>query len=208
MRQLGSGAVDSNGADVSAGPGGLGTPASPTKEQVQAIVDALVRAGVSKGAILTTFMPDGPFYGTFGQGVAVLVFQLDADHLKKIGKLVQLALKAGDGAGISFDAVNAVYTTADCASVSSAALSAAVADAGAQANAMASALGRTLGDLVQAVSQSTYGHSYAGAGGGQNFCSQGWTLESATTSYLSSFDPNAAPEVEISANISLTFALK
>ncbi len=208
LRQLGVADISSPGASGSDAPAPSGNPTPPTKEQVKSVVDALVKAGIASDATRTAIAPLGPFYGAFGQATAVIAFQLDASQVKTAAKFVQVALKQGEKAGVAFDAVNLIYSTADCASVANAALAAAIADARVQAEAMAAALGGTLGDLVQAVSQSSYGKSYAGGGGGgSNYCSQPTTLEDATSTYISSFDPNSAAEVEIYSNVSLTYAL-
>ena len=205
-RQLGVADFTSGNTTASQPPVSTGAPTPPTKEQVKTVVDALVKAGVAKDGVMTAITLQGPFYGTFGQGTAVIAFQLNADQVKKTTKFVQAALKQGEAAGVSFDAINLVYTTNDCASVANAALAAAIADAHAQAEAMVPALHGQLGDLVQAVSQPSYGKSYAG-GGGPNYCSQPASLEAAMNTYFSSFDANGKPEVEIYSSVSLTYAL-
>jgi uncharacterized protein YggE len=204
-RQLGVADITSPGAADSEAPVLTGSPTPPTKDQVKSVTDALVKAGVAKDGVMTTITPTGPFYGAFGPGTAVIAFQLTGDQVKKTTKFIQTALKQGEEAGVAFDAINAVYTVTDCAAVANQALTAAIADGRAQAEAMAPALHAQLGDLVQAVSQSSFGKYYGG--GGPNYCSQPVTLESALHSYFSSFDAGANVEVEISATVSLTYAI-
>ena len=207
LRQLGAAGIPAPGNEPIPAAVVTNQPSPPTKDQINAVIDALVKAGIAKDDTRSTSTLGGSFYGTFGPGTAVIAFRLNAEQVTNATKFISFALTKVEEAGVLFDAVNLVYTTADCASVANAALVAAIADGNAQAGAMAAALGRPLGDLVQAVSLSSYGKSYAG-GSGSNYCSQPASLDFALTTYYSPFDPNAKPVVEIYFNVSLTFFLK
>lgn len=205
-RQLG---VADSGASGSGGQPGTvtGVPTPPKKNQVDAVMNALVNAGLSKAATAAAIVPEGPYSSTFGQGVDIIAFKLDASQIKKIGKYIDIARKSGEEAGISYDAINLVYTVADCNALANASMNAAIANGKAQADLLAPALGFTLGELLQAASLSSYGKYYAGGNGG-TYCSQPITLDAARTTYLSPYDPTASAEVVIYSSISLTYALK
>jgi uncharacterized protein YggE len=205
-RQLG---VADSGATASGGqPGALtGIPTPPKKNQVDAVISALVKAGVPKDATTAAILPEGPYSSTFGQGVDIIAFKLDANQIKKISKYIDVARTSGEQAGISYDAINLVYTVSDCDALARESMNAAISNGKAQAQSLAPALGFTLGDLVQATALSSYGKFYAGGNGG-TYCSQPMTLDAARSTYFSPYDPTVSAEVVIYSSISLTFALK
>ena len=202
-RQLGV-ADSGTGSGGSGGPTGIPTP--PKKNQIDAITAALVKAGIAQDKIATAIVPEGPYTTTFGQGVDVIAFQLDAARFNKLTKYLDAARKSATEAGVSFDAINLVYTVNNCDALANASMAAAIKNGHDQAVVLAPALGKTLGDLVQASALSSYGKFYAGGYGG-NYCSQPMTLAGALTMYFSSYDPTMKAEVVVYSSISLTYAL-
>ncbi|MGI8477585.1 MAG: hypothetical protein ACR2OO_14620 [Thermomicrobiales bacterium] len=181
-------------------------PLPPTSGEVAPVRQALLDAGIDKGAIRVVLPPGSPFSGAFAAGAAVVNAQIDAAQLKGVVKLLRPALKAAADNGLIVDAVNMAYLIADCAGVERAATANAVVDGTAQAASVAAALKVTLGPLTQVSKQSVYG-SYGGQyGGGTSLCAQPATLESAKTSYLGTFDPAHGAGIDIYAQVLMVFA--
>jgi uncharacterized protein YggE len=177
-----------------------------TREQVNAVVKALEKAGVPKGKIGTAVAPEGPYAGQFGYGAGVVAAELDAELLADIETIVDKTVAAGEATGVTFDPINVAYAVADCAGLEHQALADAVADAQEQAAMMAEVLGVSLGSLIKASKQATYGSYYAG-GPTSTACDLQPTLDTALTTYLSAFDPVRAGEVEVYSQVLLSYEI-
>ena len=177
-----------------------------TSEQVQAVVDGLIAAGVPEDKIASAAQPSGPYSGMFGYGSAVVAAELDPELLGEIEKIADAAATAGEEAGVIFDPVNAAYSVADCNEVERAALTDAVASGQEQAQMLAEVLGVQLGSLVKASKQISYGGYYAGGPSGST-CDQQPTLDDALTTYLSPFDPSRAGEVKIYVQVLFSYEI-
>ena len=177
-----------------------------TEEQVAAVVEGLIAAGVPEERVASVVQPSGPYSGMFGYGVAVVAAELDVELLANIEEIADAAVTAGEEAGITFDPVNAAYSIANCSDVERAALADAVASGTEQARMLAEVLGVELGSLVKASRQASYG-GYYGGGPSASTCDVQPTLESALTTYLTPFDPSRAGEVEIYVQVLLSYEI-
>jgi uncharacterized protein YggE len=184
----------------------FGTTEQPevTEEQVAAVVDALLAAGVPEEKIGSAIQPSGPYSGMFGYGAGVVTAELDEELLGQIEEIADAAVAAGEESGVIFDPVNVAYAVEDCEALEREALADAVADGQAQAAMLADVLGVELGSLVKASKQATYG-GYYGGGPSSTACDLQPSFEDALSLYLSPFDPSKAGEVEVYSQILLTY---
>lgn len=191
-------------------PTGTFEPSAVTEEQVAAVVEAVTQGGVPEAAIVSAIAGSAFTAGAFGPGTAVVAAQLDENMLAQVDRIIERAGEAGTAAGLLFDPVNVAYVLPDCASLEEAALADAVADGEAQARSLADALGVTLGPLVKATKQPSYGgpgYYGAGAGGGGTVCQETPTLEDGLRSYFPAYDATRRGEVELYAQVGLSFAI-
>lgn len=179
-----------------------------TVDQVTAVVDALVQAGVPEKKVDSALSPSGPFAGMFGYGSAVVAAEIDQDQLENIVDIAGSAVAAGDEAGVTFDPVNVAYMADDCSALDREALKDAVADGQDQAELLADVLGVSLGSLAKASKQASYGGYYGGGGApSSSSCDLQPTLEIGLTTYLMPLDPTKPAEVEVHAQVLLTYEI-
>lgn len=187
------------------------TPLPPTipqvnPEDVQVVVAALVEQGVDQSMILTSGTETGFGGGYFGQGTAVIVFQLDGEQIKTLANLLTVATETVTSLGLMFDPPGAMYLSDTCQDLRADAYQDAIATGGEEAALIADAMGVEISGLRQARKQSisfgpaAYGYTASDA------CADLVNLGTAVRSYLPPFDPSLPNEFAVFAMVELTFA--
>jgi uncharacterized protein YggE/predicted small secreted protein len=190
------GGVSGSSGDAGDLPASAPGQAQPISEaDLQPVIDAIVAAGVSRDDVEALVQPyyGDPYYGGSAT-VRATVRNIDA-----VDGVVSAATEAASGlANVSFQNTNISYAVSDCEALERAAMEAAVADARARGQTFAGVLGVGLGPVVAAsnYSYSLYGGTPCDGGGG--------VYPLASLPYAE----GQAPEVELYATVSVTFAIQ
>jgi uncharacterized protein YggE len=183
-------------------------PVAPNvnEEDVAAVVAALVEEGVDESMILTSGT-EGGFGGYFGQGAAVVVFQLDGEQIKTLANLLRVATETATELDLMFDSPGAMYLADTCEDLRAIAFKDSVDKGAEEATLIADALNRSLGELTQARKQSVsygpaaYGYTMSDA------CEDLVNLGTAVRNYLPPFDATLPNEFTVYATVELTFSI-
>jgi hypothetical protein len=177
------------------------TPTEPgeaepiTEESLQAVIDAIVAAGVPEGDIefIGQSYPD-PYYSS-------ATLRATVSDIDSLDAVVEAAQDAASGLeGIMLNSTNVAYTISDCMALETAAMEAAVEDAAERGAAFAEALGVGLGAVTGA---SHYSYAAYGSGGcGETF--YGGPYYGGGMGYFE----GQASEVMVFASISVTYAIE
>lgn len=165
-----------------------------TEADIQPVIDAIVAQGVSRDDI--EFLAQ-PYYDPYFASATLRVTVRSIDSVQPV---VQAATNAAAALtnGVMLQSNNVAYTVTDCKALERAATEAAVSDAGERAADFAETLGVGLGGITGASN-----YSYAPYGGdpcGSNYAGPyPLVLESRGSQ---------APEVQVIANISLTYGIE
>lgn len=191
-------------------------PGEEEKREVAPIVQALVAKGVAESAITLVVSPvlGSSSYGPGGPAVARIDVAVENPDLAGLTDLVRTASIAAAEESLVLGQVGAEYDVADCAAIDRAAREAAIIDARARAEVQADLLGVTLGDVTASsdVPPSTgLALNYFGFPVSMNNCTP--PAPSVVVAgpglgvTVATFDPTAEVEVEVYAQINLTFAI-
>jgi uncharacterized protein YggE len=196
------------GAEPVQDPSGTPGAAPPvvTDEDMQAVVDALFAQGVDQAQILTNVAPGGVGGGAFGPGTAAVVFQVNGEQIKTLGKTLEVAVKTVAERGLIFDQPGAMYLADTCQDLRAEAYQDAVAEGMAEATLLADATGVSLAGLRQAKKQSiSYGPAAFGYGQSDS-CADLMDLGTAARTYLPAYDATLPNEFIVYAAVELAFA--
>jgi len=186
---VGEPARPEGGADDS-----LQTVDAITEVQLQAVIDALVGAGVSRDDI--DFIGQG-YYDKYSSSATL---RATVDNLAVLDAAVNAATAAAVNLGaIELSSTNVVYTIADCETLDSAATKAAVDDAKDRGVAFAQTLGVGIGAITGASN-----YSYSPYGGSACGSSYGGPYPLAVDSAAAS----GSRTVQVFANVSVTYAIQ
>ncbi|HET8943352.1 MAG TPA: SIMPL domain-containing protein [Dehalococcoidia bacterium] len=165
-----------------------------TEAELQAVIDALVGAGVARGDI--EFIGQ-TYYDVY---YASATLRADVGNVDNVDGVVQAGQAAAANLGdIYLSSTNVSYTVSDCAALEKAAMDAAVEDANERGASFASSLGVGLGGIVGA---SHYSYSpYGGTACDGNFVGP---YPMGGVAYAE----GATASVQVFANISVTFAIQ
>ncbi|MGH2562821.1 MAG: SIMPL domain-containing protein [Thermomicrobiales bacterium] len=190
----------------------LGPDASPAAEEVDMeaalapIVDALVAEGVDEAAISIVVSPIGGDRFGGGGSAGRLDLSLADPTRESLNALLAAADAAATDQELLLTQVGIAYEMEDCAAIEREARQAAIDDARARAEVQAELLGVQIGPITASTESPYFGpFSESGCGftDGGSFYSEGFGLPVT----LPSYDPGAAPEVEVYVVLSLTFAI-
>ncbi len=164
-----------------------------TEADLQAVIDALVGAGIPRDKI--EFVGQG-YFDKFSSSATL---RATVDNLDVIDDAVQAATNAGNLGAIQLSSTNVTYTVADCAALESAAMKAAAEDAKERGSAFAQTLGVGIGAITGASH-----YSYSPYGGSACSGSYGGPYPLAVDSVAAS----GSRTVQVFANISVTYAIQ
>ena len=192
------------------------TPGEEERAAAAPVVDALVAEGVVEDDIQLLTSPAFPSnYGPAGgTGVVLLEARVAAPTIEDLNNLVDVAFQAATEQDLFVQQqIGARYEVADCAPLRREARQAAIEDARAQAEVQAELMGVTLGeplrasDMVQAPATSF--SSYFGIVPAAGACDPlGDALGAAFGVTGPPLDPTGEAEVEVYAQVSMTFAIE
>jgi uncharacterized protein YggE len=165
---------------------------------VRPVAAAVAAAGATARNVETVAGP--AFGGPFGPGAAQILVDLDRTTLPLADEIVAAGVAAAGDAELFVETVGAAFEAADCDALLAEARRAAADDARERAEGVAAAFGVDLGDLLLASEAAVYG------GGGDAGCA-GPIPGPETAAYFPPFDPSAAPEVEVYAQINAAYAI-
>jgi uncharacterized protein YggE len=192
-----------------------GAPGEREREDVAPVVTALIDAGVPENEIHVIVGPGLTDVGTyFGPAVALIVVVVDSPEAEQLGDLVDTATEAASDERLIVGKTNVAYTVEDCTPLEREAREMAVADARHQADIMAELVGVSRGevigtqDLPAEPSPATFGpYGPVMPTNLTNCGSEIFATNLNATFLLPPFDPTMEPEVAVSADIELTFAI-
>ena len=190
------------------------TPGAEEREAVAPAVDALRAAGVAEEDVEVVVGPlIGDFYGPFGPGVARLDVALDRPTAERVEELINAATLGAAEEGLFLGQVGVGYEVADCRSLEREARQAAIADARERAELQADLLGVALGEPVAssdmpAVPAAAFAAYFGPIAVGEGGCAPPIaTPVTGAPISVPPFDPTGEAEVEVYAQISVTFAI-
>jgi uncharacterized protein YggE len=164
-----------------------------TEAELQAVIDAIVGAGVPREEIQFVGQP------YFDQFYSSATLRVTVSNVDSVDTVVQAANNASAGlAGIVNNGTNVSYTVNDCAALEEAAMRAAVEDAGERAAVFARALGVGVGSVTGASNYSYFGGTPCDPG----FYPGPYPLGGIT------YAQGQPREVQVIANIGVTYAMQ
>jgi uncharacterized protein YggE len=187
-------------------------PGDEERELVQPVVDALVSAGVDEAAVAVVVSPSlSGFYGPTGPGVARIDLTVEGADRERVGALVDAATAGAAEERLFIGQVGVRYEVADCLAPERLAREDAIADARERAQLQAELLDVELGEILAsadvpfAATQAfgPYGPVAADSGN----CAPPTAAAVVGPVTFAPFDPTAEAEVEVYAQVRLTFAI-
>ena len=187
-------------------------PGDEERELVRPVVDALVAAGVDEATIAIVVSPAlSGFYGPTGPGVARVDLTVDGADQERVNALINAATTGAAVERLFIGQVGVRYEVADCRALERLAREAAIADARERAQLQSELLDVELGGVlassdvpvVSAQAFGPYGPVAADAGN----CAPPVATTVVGPVTFAPFDPTAEAEVEVYAQVSLTFAI-
>lgn len=142
----------SDGGDIDEPGQDGGVEVTPiTEANLQAVIDALVAAGVSRDGI--QFVEQGYYDPYWASGT----LRVTVGNLDSLEGIVSAGTNAGNAlTDITLQSSNVIYTVSDCSALQQAALETAIDDAGDNVQTFATALGVTAGEMIGASNLSWY----------------------------------------------------
>ena len=189
------------------------TPGAEERELAAPVVEALAEIGLTEEAIEVVISPiTGESYGPGGPGIARLDIELAEPSRDRIIELINAAVPVAAQQGVLIGQVGVGYNVADCRSLAREARAAAVDDARARAEIQAELLGTELGDPVASAdmppSDATALVYFGRAVSSEAGCAPpAPSLTEGTSVNLPPFDPAGEAEVEVYAQVAVTFAI-
>jgi len=170
-----------------------------TQNDLDALVGALTDDGIAAEKILSATG------GFFGPGSGVVVFQIEGEAIKTVGKTLDLLTEAAVVQGVAFDPPAIALLADGCDDLRAQAFADAVTAGRADATMLAAAMDVELGALIQATKISVgFGNMYTY--GQSDSCADLINLASALNLYLPGWS-EATPNIfAVYATVELTFA--
>ena len=171
-------------------------------ETVAAICEALQKVGLDEKNISTNYIFISPRYDYSDETEKVVGYNVTnsltivTDRIDQIGAYIDAAFAAGAN---TFDSIS--FSAKDDSAARKQALELSIVDAREKAEVIAAASGKTLGDVIEIRENNENSYYYSSMSGGVNFMqSEAAAADTGTTV--------RASQVEVSAGIEITYALK
>ncbi len=189
------------------------TPGAEERALVTPIVDALVDAGLPEDQIGILISPVvGEYYGPGGLGITRLDITVDEPTQERILELINAAVPVAAQQAVLIGQVGVGYDVADCSALERQAREAAFDNARERAEIQADLLGVALGDPVASndlpPSEATATVYFDRLLSAETGCSPpAPTISQGVAVNLPPFDPSGEAEVEVFAQVAVTFAI-
>jgi uncharacterized protein YggE len=187
-------------------------PGAEELEAVSPVVASLEAAQVPADAIQVIVSPTiSNFYGPGGRGVARIEIDLDSPTQERIVELIDTAIVGAAENGLVLSLIGVSYSLSDCTTLEREARETALSDARSRGELQAELMGLVLGDPVGAtdipVNHSDAFNAYLGLYTPTQFACAPPVPPLNSGSPLSTppFDPTAAAEVSVYAQVSIVF---
>jgi uncharacterized protein YggE len=188
-------------------------PGEEERELVRPVVAALVAEGIAEEDVAVVVSPSfSGFYGPAGPGVARVDLTVEGADQERVNALVDAATIGAAEERLFVGQVGVRYEVADCRTLERTAREAAIADAQERAEIQAELLGVDLGEVIASsdapvASAPAFGYFGPVAPDAGNCAPPTATIVVGPVTFAP-FDPTAPAEVEVYAQMSVTFAFE